>query len=114
MKLADCLTGYRTVVQADIETVGLRLKRGLKVSDAPINPMREPRLLVRCQFAEAGDDPFHDDETMAGRNWILVSGDRKQFVLRQDALALNVAKRFHSAVQFRSFQPDWKPWFIAI
>ena len=109
VKLADCLTGCWPVVQADVEAVGFRFERRFKVSNAPINPVREPRFLVCRQFAEAGDNPLHDDEAVARRHWIFVSGNDEQFVLGQDALALDFAKAFHSLRQFRSFQPDWKP-----
>lgn len=83
--------------------------------NAPVNPSHQPRLLIGVQIAEPSDNSLDDDETVTGRERILVLGDDKQFVFGQDALTHNVAKRFHSArCQLRSFQPDWNPWFIAI
>jgi len=76
--------------------------------------MREPCFLFCCKCAKSRNDSLHDDEAVAGRNRIFVSRDNEQFILRQHTLPFNVAKRFHSVGQFRNFQPDWKPWFIAI
>lgn len=94
---------------------GSKLKKVIETAREQVADLVGAHLLIGVQIAEPRDNSLDDDETVTGRERILVLGDDKQFVFGQDALTLNVAKWFHSPTgQFRSFQPDWKPWLIAI
>lgn len=61
VKLRNCLPGCWPIVQADIEAVGLRLKRELEMRDAPVNPSHQPHLLIGVQIAEPRDNSLDDD-----------------------------------------------------
>lgn len=64
VKLGDRLARGLSVIQPDVEAIRLRIERTLKVGQAPINPMGDPKLLFSGEFVEARDRALRNYETV--------------------------------------------------
>ncbi len=92
VELRHGLAGDGAIIQAEVESVGLRVQLGGQVLLGPVNPDEEAGLLRTGQLLESGDGPAGNNQRVTWGDWEFVGDNREEVVHGEKAGALDLAE----------------------